>query len=115
MDDYGQEQVIEEKESTPALVINIHSWATPIIGVLMLLVGALLGYVGRPYLSARIGGAAAQSLAPTVAVAGESSANSEAGAPASTPTLMEFLIGQTRHFKGDPNAPVTMIEFSDYQ
>jgi protein-disulfide isomerase len=28
---------------------------------------------------------------------------------------MDMLIAQTRHFKGDPNASVTMIEFSDFQ
>ena len=28
---------------------------------------------------------------------------------------MEFLVSNTQHFKGDANAPVTMIEFSDLQ
>ena len=28
--------------------------------------------------------------------------------------LMEAVIAVTRHFKGDPNAPVTVIEFSDF-
>jgi protein-disulfide isomerase len=28
--------------------------------------------------------------------------------------LMEALIPQVRHFKGDPDAPVTIVEFSDF-
>jgi hypothetical protein len=29
--------------------------------------------------------------------------------------LMAYLVSNTTHFKGDPNAAVTIIEFSDYQ
>jgi protein-disulfide isomerase len=29
--------------------------------------------------------------------------------------LMTALVAQTRHFKGDPEAPVTIIEFSDFR
>jgi len=31
------------------------------------------------------------------------------------PTLMEAVIERTRHFKGDLNAPVTIVEFSDFR
>ncbi len=96
--------------SKPALVINIHSWATPIIGVVMLLVGLTAGYFGRPFIN---------NINPSEAsIAKQEQANgqvSQEGSPASTPTLMEYLVGQTRHFKGDQNAPVTLIEFSDFQ
>lgn len=39
-------------------------------------------------------------------------------APASespTPDVMEFLLSDARHFDGNPDAPVTMIEFSDFK
>jgi protein-disulfide isomerase len=29
--------------------------------------------------------------------------------------LMDFLVADTRHFKGDPDAPVTILEFSDFR
>ena len=96
--------------SKPALVINIHSWATPIIGVVMLLVGLTAGYFGRPFIN---------NVNPSeTSLATQEQANgqvSQEESPASTPTLMEYLVGQTRHFKGDQNAPVTLIEFSDFQ
>jgi hypothetical protein len=42
------EETDTEEEKKPALVINIHSWATPIAGLVMLVVGLLAGYFLRP-------------------------------------------------------------------
>jgi protein-disulfide isomerase len=42
-------------------------------------------------------------------------AASETNEPTPSPTQQEYIISQTRHFKGDPDAPVTIIEFSDFQ
>jgi hypothetical protein len=116
----AEEEVPASHSSNPALVINIQTWATPIIGIVMLVAGLLLGYFGRPLLSNDAPSAAVASgtnIEPTVVAAtqSDSQAASNEASPASTPTLMEFLIGQTNHFKGDPDAPVTVIEFSDYQ
>lgn len=97
-------------ETKPALVINIHSWATPIIGIVMLLVGLAAGYFGRPFI------ANLNSSETAIPVQEQTSGQvSQEKSPASTPTLMEYLVGQTRHFMGDQNAPVTLIEFSDFQ
>jgi len=104
-----EEQEAEAPPSKPALVINIQSWATPIVGLVMLLLGLALGYVGRPLVTPQGTPApAAAEVLPT------SSGSSPAGG-VSTPTLMEYLVTQTHHFKGDQDAPVTLIEFSDYQ
>ena len=35
--------------------------------------------------------------------------------PTETSEAMGAVVAQTRHFEGDPNAPVTMIEFGDFQ
>ena len=101
---------MEELEETqtkrqPAVTINIQSWATPLVGVVMLIIGLFGGYYGRPL----IGGTAEQATAPqTIA-----SAQSQGGA--GNEELMAYLVSQTRHFKGDPDAPVTLIEFGDFQ
>jgi hypothetical protein len=32
-----------------------------------------------------------------------------------TPTIMDFLLSDARHFQGNSDAPVTIIEFSDFK
>lgn len=32
-----------------------------------------------------------------------------------TPTIMEFVMADARHIQGDTNAPVTMVEYSDFK
>jgi len=101
---------MEELEETqtkrqPAVTINIQSWATPLVGVVMLIIGLFGGYYGRPL----IGGTAEKAAIPeTIA-----SAQSQGGA--GNEELMAYLVSQVRHFKGDPGAPVTLIEFGDFQ
>jgi hypothetical protein len=97
----------EAKPRRPSVVINVYSWATPIVGVLMLVIGLLAGYFGRPLI------AAAPKAEPTVPAAAVQSANPTD--EAQRQEMMTFLVGQVKHFKGEPDAPVTVIEFSDFQ
>jgi hypothetical protein len=81
--------------------VRVNPVATLLAG---LLIGAMAGYAGYPRL------APLRPAPPT--------APAPAGAPTpatSTPVRMEELIARTRHFRGDEAAPVTMIEFGDFQ
>ncbi|MBN1218345.1 MAG: hypothetical protein JXM69_05415 [Anaerolineae bacterium] len=48
---------------------------------------------------------------PSSAAGSESNSNDSSP----TPTIMEFLLSDARHFQGQANAPVTIIEFSDFK
>ena len=100
--------------TTPALTIHVHSWATPVIGLVMLAFGLLAGYYARPILDPPV-----TPVAQVPASESSSSASAEQPAPedqaARQQQLMEVVISRTRHFKGNANAPVTLVEFSDFQ
>jgi len=136
---------VEPTKSTAGqetIQLNLSPLITLVVGLGL---GFLAGFAGRPYLLARsqpalLAGGRVASSSVTVATPPSAPSPGEAKsdeapvpptpAPASAPNtspedaaarraaaqrLMEMLIAQTRHFKGDPNAPVTMIEFSDFQ
>ena len=89
-----------EEEPAP-----MQSWMrflpTVLVGILMFVLGGVGGFVGRPYVM--------PSPTPTAA---------PTSAPQQAPDMQAILaqlISKTRHWKGNANAPVTMIEFSDFQ
>ena len=106
-----------------ALTITIQSWATPIVGVVMLLIGLAAGFYAYPLVEDRLGSGPVAANVPAAAPTTVASNPQSAAAPAAEPTvsiesraaLMEFMLSQTKHFVGDINAPVTLIEFSDFQ
>jgi hypothetical protein len=100
----------QEKNSAqePALVINVQSWATPIAALLMLIVGLLGGYFGRPLITA-------SRSTPTPTAEAVPTAISAAPASPNAEEMLQSVIAQTRHFRGAADAPVTIIEFGDFQ
>lgn len=77
-----------------------------VVGLVALVIGVFLGYVGRGQF-----GPEAQAAKATASTEAMLAATRQA----SSAELMNYLRDNTRHFKGDVNAPVTIIEFSDFQ
>jgi hypothetical protein len=120
-EEFSPEEEGEAPARKPALVLNVYSWWTPILAIVMLVAGLAIGYVGRPYLSTRYpetSGTNPEVAAPTTepTIAGTPSPTADPTQVAETrERMMEFLTGQARHYLGDENAPIVMIEFSDFQ
>jgi protein-disulfide isomerase len=104
----SEEQQEMERTVQPALIINIQSWTTPVVGLAMLIIGLLAGYYARPLMPNQTQSETSLNSAPPVVI--PTTDNFAARAQ-----LMEAVIAQTRHFRGDPNAPVTIVEFGDFQ
>jgi len=74
------------------------------IGVLL---GAVLGIAGTTLLT---------SGSETTAARPDPAAGGDTGAPQGIRETLEKVVAeQTRHFKGDPDAPITIVEFSDFK
>jgi hypothetical protein len=89
-------------------------WVTLLVGLTMLLIGVLIGFFGRSLVPPQPESETSVAVADT----GSRSAASAASQSASTPSaaaLMDAVVTQTRHFKGDADAPITIIEFGDFQ
>ncbi|HSG43874.1 MAG TPA: hypothetical protein VLA72_12035 [Anaerolineales bacterium] len=100
-------QNIEPKDRQPALTINIQSWATPIVGIIMLVIGALAGFYARPTVLGQLPKNAAEQ-SPVAATPTEDRSKEQQ-------QLMAALVPKVRHFIGDSSAPVTIIEFGDFK
>lgn len=81
-------------------------WYFLVIG---LLIGGLAGFYLRPMVAGEPA-AVQPEVAPLAAV--ESSAEINEGEPHQQ--IMMSVIANARHFYGDPNAPVTVVEFADF-
>ncbi len=97
----------------PALTVVIQSWWTPTVAVIALVVGLLAGYFGRPLINNSSPGGVAAVTTPLATVApAKPTATVD---PTQVKQVMDSIVAKTTNFLGDPNATVTLIEFSDYQ
>lgn len=104
----------DENQPSPAVVINLYSWATPVVGVIMLLLGLIGGYFLYPVVKSAFVAAPTQ-VASTDVQSIQTEAPQPTVDPATRQQLMDYLVPQVKHFKGDASAPITLIEFSDFQ
>lgn len=101
--------IVEDAEPPTQPADARPSWVpTAVVGVVMLVVGVLAGYFGRPLVTP-------QPVAPTPVVVADSGATNPSTSNPSSAALMDAVVAQTRHFKGDPAAPITIVEFGDFQ
>ncbi len=108
----------QPKGAKPALTVVIQSWWTPALAVAMLVVGLLAGYFGRPLVNKSSPGdnpAAAINTQEVVSAQNQPTSPTATVDPQQVQQVMASIIAQTTNFMGDPNATVTLIEFSDYQ
>ncbi len=89
----------------------------PITALMKVLVTAIVGLVVILFVgcASRTEGTSQPlgSTSPIPAVVASPVPTSTAVSPASP--WMDIMVAQTRHFIGDPGAPVTIIEFGDFQ
>jgi protein-disulfide isomerase len=97
--------------------IVVQSSATLLIGLGMLVAGIVIGYLIRPAIAGLVANAPEAEPEPTAVATsvGPIAAIEQTQTARQAQALMEAVTGQTRHFRGDPDAPVTLIEFSDFQ
>lgn len=109
----GQNASLEDQ--SPALTIIFQSWTTPVIGVGMLLLGLLVGYFGRPVITPNGDATPVSEVSVDPDITPDLTSSQDEDREAQKTALMNTLLGDTRHFQGDEDAPVTIIEFSDFQ
>ncbi|MCB0164236.1 MAG: hypothetical protein KDI79_08430 [Anaerolineae bacterium] len=128
MEDFPQEpsSAYHQQPATPAPVSPVYFGTALAIAFA---IGLFIGLTGRPLVIRDVPVQVVVTVVPNQneqavaqASAGDSGANQttvdEAQAAAdgtATPTLMEFVMSDARHIQGDPNAPITVVEYSDFK
>ena len=81
---------------------KVNRWTIPALALLIVSAGIFIGFSKRPQLATKdVESSLAREAVKTPANEQEA--------------LAQIATAQTRHIKGDPDAPVTILEFSDFQ
>lgn len=95
-------------------------WSAALLVVLM--AGVVLGYLFSQAQKRPVQVVVTATSIPGAQVEEQSQKESEAAADTAdrsntppTPSIMDFVLSDARHFQGSENAPITMIEFSDFK
>ncbi|MFQ5342746.1 MAG: hypothetical protein ACE5F6_14490 [Anaerolineae bacterium] len=110
----GHEEAFPEV-APKTVAVRVDLLMTLVAGVL---IGLVIGYLGRPLLTSEPQRAAQPQVERVADASAPTSPTAVPASPAdnsSAQALMDSMISQTRHFRGNPDAPVTIIEFSDFQ
>lgn len=97
---------VDEEEAPDTTADRIKPTAIILVGIVALFIGLALGYLGRGMFGPEA--RSANSTATVAAAAVETRA-------AMNKQVMDLLISETKHFIGEESAPVTILEFSDFQ
>ena len=111
--DSQQEDSSPEVEDTPKT-----GWLGSTLNITLILlifmVGLFAGFAGRPFLDNMAGlDSRTQTAANAIGIGGEAVAPAQP-APVAGSAIAAATLPNVRHFLGDPDAPVTLIEFSDF-
>lgn len=106
---------LAEDQKSPALTVVFQTWATPIVGIIMLVAGLFVGYYGRQLISPNTTVTAVEEIDPVISSYSPPTAStSSEDLAALQQEFMAAVVEKTRHFRGEPDAPITIIEFSDF-
>lgn len=93
---------------------RLTSWHVPALLAVGLLAGIAVGLFAGPYLTAHPPVQESASPAPA-AVSPTTAPVPTTAEDTARANLMSTVVGATRHFRGAAEAPVTVVEFGDFQ
>lgn len=110
-------------ENTPKQAANNSSLVWGLLIAAAFIAALFIGFFSRPLLvgspTPRVVELVITATLPAAAASrAEATALAQNAAPspsAATPTIMDLVLAEAQHFSGDPAAPVTMVEFSDFK